>query len=277
MPPIRLTPIVKWIALINVLVFFITNLVDQTFGVDTSRILAMHDISSPLFQPWQILTHVFMHADLGHLFSNMFALIIYGPLIENQWGGKRFLQYYLFTAFGAVLLHGGISYVETNKLTKVYEQYITNPNEETFLNFSESNSTAHHSLSFTKDGKEIDAEEFAMAWHKEPLNEQYKEVATQAINHYYIPRRDVATVGASGAVFGLIIAFGILFGEVMLYLYFLFPIKAKYIVLLHGGIEIYSAYQNNPGDNVAHFAHIGGMIFGYILIKFWRHKKNSIF
>ena len=78
-------------------------------------------------------------------------------------------------------------------------------------------------------------------------------------------------------MFGLIIAFGILFGEVMLYLYFLFPIKAKYIVLLHGGLEIYSAYQNNPGDNVAHFAHIGGMIFGYILIKFWQHKNKSIY
>jgi membrane associated rhomboid family serine protease len=277
MPPFRLTPIVKWIALINIVVFFITSLIEQTFGIDSTKILGMHDISSPLFEPWQIITHIFMHGNLTHLFSNMFALIIYGPMIESQWGGKKFLQYYLFTALGAVALHGGISYVETNKLTKVYEQYITNPNEETFLSFAESSSSAHHSLSFTKDEKELDAEEFAIAWHKEPLNEQYKEVASQAINNFYTARRDIATVGASGAVFGLIIAFGILFSEVMLYLYFLFPIKAKYIVLLHGGLEIYSAYQNNPGDNVAHFAHIGGMIFGYILIKFWQHKNKSIY
>ncbi|MBI3235624.1 MAG: rhomboid family intramembrane serine protease [Bacteroidetes bacterium] len=207
----------------------------------------------------------------------MFALIVYGPMIENRWGGKRFLKYYLLTAFGAVALHGSISYVETEKLTKVYDQYIEQPNADNFLYIAQKNPQAFQELTFSVNDKEIDPDEFALSWHRNQENPKYEEKATELVNQYYIPRRDGSTVGASGAVFGLIIAFGMLFGEVFLYLYFMFPIKAKYLVLLHGGLEIYSAYQNNPGDNVAHFAHIGGMIFGFILIKFWQHKKNSLF
>lgn len=250
---------------------------DQNFSV---QLFGMHDLHSPYFRPWQIITHVFMHGGFAHLFSNMFALIIYGPYIERVWGPKKFLFYYLFTAFGAVALHSGIGYIETNKLTQSYDQFITDPNADNFLTFSEKNPDAAQQLSFQKGKEIISPEKFAILWSENKNDASFKDLALSSVHQYwdgFVPPRDMPVVGASGAVFGLIIAFGIMFSEVLLYLYFLFPIKAKYIVLLHGGYEIYKAFMNNPGDNVAHFAHIGGMIFGYILIKYWQHKKNSIF
>ena len=103
-----------------------------------------------------------------------------------------------------------------------------------------------------------------------------RELALEYASARYAEKRDVPTVGASGAVFGLILAFGVLFGETMLYLYFMFPIKAKYIVLVHGAIELFGAARNSIGDNVAHFAHIGGMLFGYLLLVYWKKGRKNL-
>lgn len=272
----QITPNVKWIALLNVAVFLLTGLMDQTFGISTHDWLGLHDFHSPLFKPWQIVTHVFMHGNFGHLFSNMFALIIYGPMIEQYLGGKKFLKYYFITAFGAMALHSAISYTEVSSWKKSYEQFASAPTPSNFLDFVQSHKELKGDVPFSVGGTPTEAVDFAFLWEKDPHNPRLKELAMGYASARYMEKRDVATVGASGAVFGLILAFGILFGETMLYLYFLFPIKAKYIVLVHGALEIFSAAKNSVGDNVAHFAHIGGMLFGYLLLLYWKKGRKKL-
>ena len=97
--------------------------------------------------------------------------------------------------------------------------------------------------------------------------------ASAALKSLLAGQMDISTVGASGSVFGILLAFGMLFPNSLIYLYFAIPIKAKWFVILYGAFELYSGIANNPGDNVAHFAHLGGMIFGFILIKFWKNKQ----
>lgn len=272
----QITPNVKWLALLNVAVFFLMMLVDKTFGVSTTSIFGLHDLHSPLFRPWQLLTHVFMHGNFGHLFSNMFALIIYGPMIEQYLGGKKFIQYYFITALGAMALHSAISFSEVSSWEKTYDQFIEAPNHSTFLDFVQSHEELQDDVPFNVGGSPTDAVSFAFLWEKQQNNPRMHELAIEYANLRYQEKRDVSTVGASGAVFGLILAFGILFGETMLYLYFLFPIKAKYIVLVHGALELFEAARNSVGDNVAHFAHIGGMVFGYLLLMYWKKGRKNL-
>ena len=175
----------------------------------------------------------------GHIFFNMFALWMFGNQLENVWGNKRFLTYFLITGTGAAALHIGVNQLQIS-LLEAKNEYRTD--QYCFKRW----------ICCLKKWNEL------------------TDVNMRELNAlYHIP-----TVGASGAVFGVLLAFGMLFPNTLIYVYFALPIKAKYFVLFYGAIELWSGIQNNPGDNVAHnFAHLGGMIFGYFLIKYWR--KNS--
>ena len=179
-----------------------------------------------------------MHGNLGHIFFNMFALWMFGNQLENIWGSKRFLTYFLITGMGAAALHIGVNQLQISLL-------------EAKMSVEQINIVLTDGYSALKNGM------------------NFTDVNMRELNAlYHIP-----TVGASGAVFGVLLAFGMLFPNTLIYIYFALPIKAKYFVMFYGAVELWSGIQNNPGDNVAHFAHLGGMIFGYFLIKYWR--KNS--
>lgn len=209
--------IIKNLLIINGLVFLAQNTLSQQ--INFNHVFALHTWQSPLFKPWQFITHLFMHGSLGHLFSNMLALWMFGSVLENLWGPKRFLLFYLVCGLGAALCHMGVLYYETNA---VIAQYMQNP----------------------------------------AMYEQlyYSSLAS-------------ATVGASGAVFGCLAAFGFLFPNHVIYLYFLLPLKAKWFVLLYGLFELYAGLANSAGDDVAHFAHLGGAVVGFLLAYYW--KKNQ--
>ncbi len=231
-------PVVKNLLIINGIMFLAANVFGSSLGVDLNRLLGLYYFESPNFRVWQFFTHLFMHGNMMHIFSNMLALWMFGSVIENYLGSKRFLQYYIITGLGAAFLHLGVQFVEVQLLK---EQL--------------SAATINEVLS---NGASVVAQHMNYA---DPQAAAY----TAAL---FFP-----TVGASGAVFGLLLAFGMLFPNALIYLYFLLPIKAKYFVILYGLFELYSGFANNPGDNVAHFAHLGGMLFGYILIKVWRIRK----
>jgi membrane associated rhomboid family serine protease len=171
----------------------------------------------------------------------MFALWMFGKILENVWGAKRFLTYYLITALGAAALHLGVSQYEIMSL-----QSQINPNDLNIL---------------LENGKQV-----------LEGNQNYTHPLMGKLNLLI----NTPTVGASGAVFGILLAFGMLFPNTLLYIYFAIPIKAKYFVMIYGALELYSGLSNNPADNVAHFAHLGGMLFGYILLKYWQ-KNNTQF
>src|SRR4029078_9356797 len=188
-----------------------------------NQMFALHDVRSVYFRPHQIITHLFMHGGWAHLFFNMLPLWMFGSLLENVWGSKRFLVFYVLCGIGAALLHLGVLYMEMKPVMEAFKQIPISQQEE---------------LLYSPNFK---------------------------IN--------TITVGASGAIFGCLAAFGYLFPNSLIYIYFLFPIKAKLFVIIYGALELALAVRNSAGDNVAHFAHLGGAITGIIIVIIW--NKNN--
>lgn len=231
-----LPPVVKNLLIINGL-FFLATMALSRYGIDLVELLGLFIPQSEYFRPHQLVSYIFMHGSMNHIFFNMFALWMFGNAIENYWGGKRFLIYYMVTGLGAGFIHLGVMEWQLFSVLK----------------------------SLTLDQIEMVTREGSSVLQS---GQNYSDTAHLLLN--------TPTVGASGAVFGLLLAFGMMFPNAQIYLYFLFPIKAKYFVIGYGLIELFSGVSNRAGDNVAHFAHLGGMIFGYILIKYWQ-KKGSRF
>ncbi len=209
----NITPVVKNLLIINALMFLafcmnfgMTNLTGISAMLDEyGNMMVLRYFESNFFKPYQIVTHAFLHADFQHLFFNMFALFMFGPILEMTWGPKRFLQYYLFTALGAAILHSIVSYFELHYL---------------------------HQQSIMNSG----------------------------------------VLGASGAVFGLLLGYGVYYpNNVIQLLLPPIPLKAKYFVMIYAGLELFLGVGSfNTG--VAHFAHLGGALFGLIMIWYWRSR-----
>jgi len=237
----HLPEVVKNLLIINGL-FFLATITLDGMGFDMYHLFGLHQFQSDDFMPHQLVTHIFMHGNLTHLIFNMFALWMFGKVLENVWGGKRFLIYYMITGLGAAIIHLGVSQYEIMSL----QAQISTTDLSRLLD----------------DGKYILEN-----------NQNYTNPIMGKLNLLI----HTTTVGASGAVFGVLLAFGMLFPNALLYIYLAIPIKAKYFVILYGILELYAGISNNPADNVAHFAHLGGMIFGFLLIKYWKKSSNTFY
>jgi len=237
-----LPPVVKNIILINVLMLLVDFAAKSAFGVDLTMVLGLYFPKSDQFMPVQIVTHMFMHGGFWHIFFNMYALYIFGQVLENVWGPKRFFIYYIICGLGAALTHE----------TVIASQY------------------AHLAQSLNPDSlQKVLNEGTALFRERQLFTDPDMQKLQLLLN--------TPTVGASGAVFGILLAFGVLFPNTQLMLLFPpIPIKAKYFVLIYGGIELYMAVTQ-PGSNIAHAAHLGGMLFGYIMIRYWRKTTNTLY
>lgn len=226
-----LPPVIKNILIINILMYIAKIVFANSLHIDLDRILGLHYITSSYFKPYQFITYLFMHDDIRHLFFNMFAVWMFGSVLENVWGAKRFIFYYLITGIGAALIQYIIYYFQIQELTAHFNNLMEAPSYG--------------------------------------ANEQAAliELKRAVINKMVI-------IGASGSLFGILLAFGMMFPNTELYLYFLFPIKAKWFVIGYGAIELFLGLKNNPMDNVAHFAHLGGMLFGFFVIMIWKKNRN---
>ena len=219
----RVLPIVvKNLLIINFLMFLAT-FTFRKFNIDLNDLLGLHFFKASGFRLYQIVTYMFMHGNFEHLFFNMFALWMFGANMENIWGSKRFLLFYLVCGLGAGLCQEGVQYIQYATQLAGYESVDLGGN-----------------MLLSMD--------------------RYLNLMT--------------TVGASGAIYGLLLAFGMMFPNSMIYLYFLFPIRAKWFVIGYAVIELISGFVG--GGNVAHFAHLGGMLFGLILILHWK-KKGELY
>ncbi len=239
----QLTPVVKNLIIINVLMYLACAVIPGLH-----EMAAGYYYQSPLFRPWQILTHMFTHASLRsgnimHIFFNMYALFLFGSAIERVWGAKRFLIYYLLTGLGAFFLHELINHIEIQRLIASLD-----PEAVRYV---------------FENGVEV-----------LQTNKQFRLDEMNQLNYAL----NIGVVGASGCVFGVLLAFGMLFPNTELMLLFPpIPLKAKWLVIIYGALELFLALQNNPGDNVAHYAHIGGMLFGYVILKFWQKRDGSFY
>lgn len=258
--------VVKNLLIINGL-FFLGTIALQQYGIDLVRLLGLHYFESEFFKPHQIFTHMFMHGGMAHIFFNMFALWMFGASLENYWGGKRFLIYYLVTGLGAAAIHLGYTTYHVMSLKSSVAEFAASPGPEMLLSFM----NEHVSSGYMNSFKEVYA-----SYSARPESAMLADRALEYMREYTQIVTDIPTVGASGAVFGVLLAFGMTFPNSLIYVYFAIPIKAKYFVLMYGALELYSGMQRNPDNNVAHFAHLGGMVFGYFLIKYWQRNRFRI-
>ncbi len=233
--------ITKNLIIINAALWLVTIIFIRMFRVNLNFHLGLFYIQSPIFKPWQIVTHMFMHdsSRIFHLFFNMWALWMFGKVLENVWGGKRFLIYYLATGLGAALVHTMVNYIQLAP----------------------------------------DIAALKAAYSVDRINVSLLNEILRPGNPYYDLGRELMrpTVGASGAVYGVLLAFGMLFPNTPLFIIPIpFPIKAKWLIVGAGVISLYLGLSGQ-GGNIAHFAHLGGMIFGFILIKYWNRFTRNFY
>lgn len=229
-----LPPVTKNIIIINVLLFILTNLLQQTQQIDLNQYLGLHYHLAPDFKPHQFITYLFMHGSISHIFFNMFGVFIFGQVLEHTWGPKRFIIFYILTGLGAALTQYIINHFSITETLSVINDQIASP------------------MLSAEDKSEL-------------IQLKYNYLNNNII------------IGASGSLFGLLGAFGMLFPNRLLYLYFFIPVKAKWLVIAYGLIELFSGLSNNPGDNVAHFAHLGGLAVGFIIVLIWRKDRNHFY
>jgi Uncharacterized membrane protein (homolog of Drosophila rhomboid) len=218
--------VTKNIIIINIIVW-IASITLPRVGIDLVGMFGLHLLSADDFNAIQLVTYMFLHdtSSFTHVFFNMFAVYMFGRILESVWGPKRFLTFYFVTGIGAGLIQQA-------------------------------------------------------AWYYDLWDVVVASQSMVNIGSAIIPKGEFfnlfITVGASGAVFGILLAFGMLFPNTSLYLMFLpIPIKAKYFVVFYGLAELFLGVANFSGDKVAHFAHLGGMLFGFFMIRYWKKKDQN--
>ena len=221
-------PVIKNLIILNALIFFAQQIFGNNPEDIVNNLFALHDVRSEFFKPHQIITHMFMHGSWTHLLFNMLALWMFGSILENVWGSKRFLIFYLLCGLGAAFLHLAALYVELR-------------------------------------------EEFAY------LHQMGGASTDPELYYALLNKINTPTVGASGAVFGCLAAFGYLFPNSLIYLYFFIPMKAKWFVIIYAALELWLGVNNSAGDNVAHWAHLGGALVGFLLVLYWNKRNRRRF
>jgi membrane associated rhomboid family serine protease len=228
--------------------------------------MALHAWQSDLFKPWQLITHMFLHGDFYHILGNMFALWMFGSILENVWGAKRFLTFYLICGLGAAFIHLLFLSYELTPIMKDYALVLQQQNDPMAFVDAMTSFGRKYNMGFN--------EEALVFLKADPSNTLMTDKVLEAVTTYYNNRINTATLGASGAVFGILAAFVYLFPNTYIYLYFLVPVKAKWLGLLYFSYELFFALQNSAGDNVARWAHIGGAIVGLLIVITW-NKTNK--
>jgi membrane associated rhomboid family serine protease len=270
-------PVVKNILIINGLVLLAQFLFDKgnLENVGNGTVMnnfALHYVQADLFKPWQIITHMFMHGGLWHLLLNMYAVWMFGSKLENLWGGKKFLIFYLVCGIGAAGLHMLSLWVEAKPMLDAVIAFRANPNIDHFVGIYKVKFGA------INPGYYADIINFANQLKaQEPLSSEMTTELVKLSSEYKQACISQPTVGASGAVFGILAGFAYLFPNTELYLYGGIPIKAKWFVLGYAAVELYMAFRNSAGDNVAHWAHLGGALFGFILVYIWNKTDRKTF
>ncbi|SNA87083.1 Rhomboid family protein [Flavobacterium psychrophilum] len=240
----NMTPTVKQLLIINI-IFFLGSIVVP----NAEHLLALYYFENPSFKIWQPVTHMFMHGGLMHIAFNMFALVSFGSLLENIWGGKKFLFFYFSCGLGAALVHSGMNYYYFHDSLNILTAH---------------GNTTQDVLKILADGK---------------YNTSWQEVLSTSQFDNLMSSFSVPAVGASGAIYGLLIAFAFMFPNAELALMFIpVPVKAKYFVpifmLLYDGLfGIFGNSFFGINSGVAHYAHIGGALIGFIIMWYW--KKNA--
>jgi len=268
-----IAPVVKYLLIINIIFFISINIIPSALGNTLYELLALYFPSSSLFKPFQYITHLFMHANFLHLFSNMFALIMFGSILERRWGSKRFLIFYFVCGLGAAMIYTLSQWYDYKLLQDGIDNYKAAPGYDTFLAFYNNYSEVWSRLDLSM-AEEIMG--FLQLWSSDMDNTRFISQSLEYAQGLPFLKSMIACVGASGAIFGLLIAFAMYFPNTYLYISFIFPIKVKYFIAIYILFELYAGFNNNPTDNVAHFAHLGGVLVGFLMVKYWNNDRTRL-
>ena len=231
-----LPPVTKNLLIINVIIWLALQIFPESTRVTFMNICALHYPLSDNFNPAQVVTYMFVQENFFHLFFNMFALFMFGNIIERVVNSKRFLFYYVSCGIGAALIQLGVFAIMISNAAGQLPEGVT-VTDIVNLNVPRGMAPANPDV-FT-------------VW--------------SLIN--------TEVIGASGAIFGVLLAFGYMFPKAPMYLFFIpIPIQARWLVIGYGAIELLQSFNNNPGDNVAHVAHLGGMLIGFLILLYWKKK-----
>ena len=259
-------PVVKNLILINIIFFIAQTFLPDGNGEKLTELLSLHYFGSSLFYPHQFITHMFLHANFTHLFANMFALWMFGRILEYDLGSKRLLTFYMVCGIGAGLLHSGVAAWEMAGMRDAVAAFMNTPTPELLDSFVRDY--------FPNRSEAVD--QFILNWYNNPDNMGYAVEGKALVARMETLKLDVPTVGASGAVFGVLLAFGMLHpNDRIMLLIPPIPLKAKYFVIAYGVLELFLGFAQS-NSNVAHFAHVGGMLFGFILLYLWK-KQGKIY
>lgn len=263
----RITQTVKILLIINVLVAILDLFLP---AMSFQELFGLRHWASSNFEPYQLLTHFFVHSSLNiqptHLIFNMITLYMFGSTMEQTWGAKRFILFYLICGVGASIMFSIINYVEMWQLKSTIDEFITSADPYLFEQIMKENL---HQRGFTEMLSYI--EQFKEQPTNIELVKNSKSLLFELLN---MKLSNSVMVGASGAISGLLVAFGMTYPDHRIMLLIPpIPMKAKYMVILFILFDMYRAWQNATDDNVAHFAHLGGALVGFILVKIWRSRR----
>ena len=233
----NLPQVTKNLLILNIM-FYLASWFLGSQGINLVTKFGAHYVNSPFFEPFQVVTHFFMHANFIHIFFNMWIFIMLGGYLERVWGPKRFFIFYIISALGAFALFNVIGVYEIENLK----------------------------AQIIDKGFSIREVNAMTTYHR-----------TNEVVNEYLMMINTPMVGASGAIFGVMAAFAILFPNTEFRLYFAIPIKAKWFVGAYFLFEVYQSYLNESGDSTAHLAHVGGALVGAIIVLFWRKKDRTNF
>lgn len=235
-----LPDIVKQLIIINVLFF----LGSMSLGNAAYDLLTLHYPQNPKFAPWQVVTHMFMHGSINHILFNMFGLWMFGGTLAQMWGRNKFLFFYLSTGLGAAALQLGINYFQ---IGTVVEQLVEAGYSATALT------------------ETLQSGQYNTAW---------ANVISQTELSQLLTSFNMSMVGASGALYGILVAFAFLFPNTELMIIFLpIPIKAKYFVPILLASDLFFGFSSYSLGPIAHFAHLGGAVTGFIMMWYWKKQQ----
>jgi len=275
-----LPPVIKNLLLLNGTMWVLSIILARTAShIDLTDVLGLHFFASDKFKPYQLVTHMFMHAyydpDTGgiyiwHILSNMFALWMFGSVIESVWGPKRFLFFYIACGLGGAFAHLGVSAWTYHEIAADVNSYQLHPNPSDFFALMQQHANV------LSEGYIKSINDFYNSWRLNPSDSSMIETSKQMALIPLTSFADIPIVGASGAVFGVLVAFGMLFPNQYVYFFALVPIKAKYFVFGYAALELISGIEGSQ-DGIAHFAHIGGALVGFLLVKYWNRNLRKDF
>jgi membrane associated rhomboid family serine protease len=261
----QLTPIVKNLLIINAVMFAVPSLLlhsDDLF----KNLFGLPFLFSKNFIPTQLLSYSLIHASWSHLFSNMLGLLVFGPILEMRLGAKRFLFFYFATAFGAALIYSTTHFLEVFRYISIAQEFLADPSPDLFSRVVSESQDLIREIQ-----KKENIEALIEIYERQPEVDVNRKFAISLVNEFIKFRENAPMVGASGAVYGVMLGFGYLFPNLQMMLLFPpIPVRAKYLIGFYAIAALYYAVERVPGDNVAHYAHLGGMLVGWLILRYWK-------